>query len=133
MRKLAFITIAALVSLSACKKDDEEPVNNNPDDFRDMVVSDSFDWRSTDEVTLNVEGLVTDHPASSTLYVSKLGGAMLVKRYVSIDETFSLELTLPSTEDQLVVRFNTIVDTVDVVNGQADFSYLPDDLPGDEE
>ena len=57
MLSLLFIS-AILVS---CKDDTTDtPVNNNTDDFKDMVVDESFDWSNTQDITLSVEGLATN-------------------------------------------------------------------------
>ncbi len=131
MKKMTLFAIGALIALASCNKDgDDTPINNNPDDFKDMVVQDNFNWRTSDEVTLNEEGLPTDYPASATLKVKRITGTEIYKRFTGIDESFSIELTIPETESQVIVQFNTIVDTVDIAT--ANFSFIPKPLPGDE-
>lgn len=133
MKKLTLIAVGAFFALASCNKDgDDTPINNNPDDFKNIVVQDNFNWRTSDEVVLNVEGLPTDYPQSNTLKVKRINGAEIYKRFTSIDESFSIELTVPVTEEQIIVQFNTIVDTVDINNGSAQFSFIPKPLPGDE-
>jgi len=132
MKKLMLSLLFISAILVSCKDDTTDtPVNNNPDDFKDMVVDESFDWSNTQDITLSVEGLATNYPVTRTLYVYSADGNVLAKRLTSIDESFDLTFSSAAAAKSLIVRYNTIVDTVDVSNGQAFFSFIPDGQPGD--
>lgn len=134
MKKLMLSLLFSSALLVSCKDEPTDiPINKNPDDFKDMVVDDSFDWSNTQDITLSVEGLVTNHPVTRTLYVYNADGNVLAKRLTAINESFDLTFSSAAATHSLIVRYNTIVDTVEVSNGQASFSFIPAGQPGDEE
>lgn len=102
MKNLIWILIATLVIVTAsCQKDNDNPQPNpNSSSVKDLVVSPSFDWKTTQQVNLQLTGY-----ANSTCSISHADGTFIQKVFLKKNEPFALKLSLPVAEKKLLLDY----------------------------
>jgi hypothetical protein len=134
MKKYFIPLIAAGFLLSSCSRDNgsNNPINNNPESFEELQVSNSFDWSTTQEVTLQIEGLPNMlQTVSRVMRISNSQGKTLAKKVIRMDESSSITLELPKAQSELTVEYGTIEKTVSIQGKSARFSFIPVDNKSD--
>jgi hypothetical protein len=135
MKNIKTIIFAlALIStgLVSCKKDyisEVEASKKSIDatkvvNFKDIKVSSSFDWKSTKEVTINLQPLSTPVKINNTLIVKTEKGDVLFSKLQTMSEAFTGKILVPANLTNLVVSFGTISKTEIITNNQVNFNYM---------
>jgi hypothetical protein len=135
MKNLKTIIFAlALIStgLVSCKKDyiPEVEASRKPIDaskvvnFKDIKVSSSFDWKSTKEITINLQPLSTPVKINNTLVVKTEKGDVLFSKLQTMNEAFTGKILVPASVTNLVISFGTISKTETITNNQVNFNYM---------
>lgn len=111
---------------SGCKKElpngDPNVVPPNP---LELNVSNSFDWKTTRDITLEVTGLDVPANIKNTLQVkSKDELKIFLKNQVFMNQDYSLKFTIPSYETQVVITYGSIRKVVDVTSDVVYFNYI---------
>jgi hypothetical protein len=121
------LAIAAVV-LGACSKEVNEGVNpTTPARFDDLQVDPNFDWKTTQDVTINIEGIPTPVPVKSTLVIMDQQGRAIHKELHTMSESESISMTLPSHLKSLVVKYGSNEKEFAIQNGVVSVSFLPAD------
>jgi len=128
------ICALALIStgLVSCKKDyiSEVEASRKPIDaskvvnFKDIKVSSSFDWKSTKEITINLQPLSTPVKINNTLVVKTEKGDVLFSKLQTMNEAFTGKILVPASLTNLVISFGTISKTETITNNQVNFNYM---------
>ncbi len=126
MKKLILFFFAfAIIFASSCKKELIGPVNNGADNLNDIQVEPSFNWSTGQVVDINIIGLPTTIPVKSTLVISLNDGAVLYQCSHAMNIDVTINVTIPTTETQLLLKYGKIEYVVPVVNNHANFSFIP--------
>ncbi len=131
MKNIYPLLILVFIFLISCqKKEFEEMVENNNDpepveSMDDLIATETFDWQTTKEIELFIEGLPSPYPNATTLLVSASNGQTVYKKLVQINESFSVLLTVPSYETSLKIDCKGLKETIAIENGEAYFSFIP--------
>ncbi|MGB0175773.1 MAG: hypothetical protein ACPF9D_01320 [Owenweeksia sp.] len=128
--KKALLAGLFLSLVLSCSKDDSRQnnqVNNNPEDFTELEVSSTFDWRTTSKYSIQVTGVPTDMTQKRILQVWDSQQNVLAQRVVRLTENTTVEFTAAAGMDELTVKCGSIEKKVDVSNGKGSFNYLPED------
>lgn len=118
MKNLLLILVAAIsIFLASCQKETTEPQpNENPKSIKDLVVSPSFDWKTTRMVNLQLVGY-----ANSTCTISYPDGTPVQKVFLKKNEPFSMQLSLPAALKKLQLAY--MGQTVEIEINGSDVSY----------
>lgn len=102
MKNLALILVAAIsIILASCQKETIEPQPNpNPNSIKDLVVSPTFDWKTTRMVNLQLVGY-----ANNTCTISYPDGTPVQKVFLKKNEPMGLQLSLPTALKKLKIDY----------------------------
>jgi hypothetical protein len=127
MKRSKFIILISditIVSLTSCEKSVD--IAPNPQTNIEYIkFDDTFNWSTGSPVTLNITGLPTVVSVKNTLTISLLNGSTVFTQLHSLDQDLVINLTIPSTEKELMLKYGSATYTVPVVNNKADFSFIP--------
>ena len=115
------------VSFMSCKKDYDVTVpDKSPTPTKDMVVSSSFDWKTSKEITLNVIGMKdVNSNVSNTLYVkSSNGNLVYYKDMIIMHNDYTLKFAVPTTETKVILVYGSKTATIDLLSNTITFDYI---------
>ncbi|MBP7510446.1 MAG: hypothetical protein KA981_00875 [Bacteroidia bacterium] len=126
--KILLFTISISMALVSCKKNLPEPSPITPTikatKVGELKASESFDWKTTKDVEINIKGLNTLTPINRTLVVSTVDGKSVFYRaqqLMSLSSTISL--IIPATVTEIKVNYGTISKTVSISGNKFQFDY----------
>ncbi len=125
LKYLILITAITTVVLTGCKKSETVTPVLNPDSLNDLKASDSFDWTTATPVEMKITGLPTVLPVKSTLTISLANGTTIFSKLHQMDHNLTLNLTVPSTEKELILKYGSVTHPLVISNNQAFFSFIP--------
>lgn len=127
IRTSFLVVFGMTVLLTGCKKStiEPQPPAQNPQTLSDLKAPDSFNWSTASTVEVKITGLPTVLPVKNTLKISLSDGRVLLSRLHTMSEDLSVKVTVPSTEKKLTLRYGTLNQNVDILSGQALFSFIP--------
>ena len=129
MRYARLLSLIVLLGFffGGCSKDDNNQGNNKPKNFRQLEESRSFDWRTNQDINLQVTGLETVNPITHTMFILNQEGEAVYKELRDMNKSGMINLTLPTYMTELSVKYGAIHDTVAIQsNGSASFSFIPE-------
>lgn len=115
-----------LLVTSGCKKELSNPggdqVIDNP---LELEVSNTFDWKTTRSITLEVKGVELPVHIRNTLQVKSTDEEKVyLKNQLLMDQNYSLQLTIPAYETELLITYGSIRRTVDATSDIIHFDFL---------
>jgi hypothetical protein len=128
MKTIKLIFLISAISgmlFTSCKKSEVIAPDQPSKTLNDLKASDSFNWSTGISVALKITGLPTVVPVKSTLTVSLTNGTSLFSRLHQMDEDLTINLTVPSTEKELILQYGSVSYPVAISNNQAIFSFIP--------
>jgi|688.fasta_scaffold807336_1 hypothetical protein len=131
MKNLSILIVIVLLGLTSCKKDLLEKVTPTSQDetsnsFKQMKVGPDFDWKSSKEITLKIEGLNTITPIRETFTVSSLDNKIIFYQALqTMNVSLTTKFVVPNHIKELSVSFGTIKKVYNTQNNNIDFNYLP--------
>lgn len=122
----ALSTVFASCSKKALNPFDPSANGNNTTvtSFKDLKVSPSFGWTTTNEITLHITPLTQASNINNTLLIKTENGEVLLSKNQNMAEAFTGKILVPSTETKLVVSYGSITKTVTIINNQITFNYI---------
>lgn len=121
MRKPAKLLLLLLL-LGACHKiETAEPVNTTTD-LKEVNYPASFDWATTRQISVEIAGLTALPDIRRVLYIGSPDGVVYLRQSILINKDFSGSISIPATENQVLIRCGNIRSTVEVVDGLVSFS-----------
>jgi hypothetical protein len=129
MKNLKLIAgIALLVAASSCTKvKDVESTPNTykPGSFKEIKVADNFNWNTTNNISLNVQGFESISPIRNTFIVSSEDQKEIYFASNKLmSESFKADFDLPIHVKKIKVNFGTISKVIDVNSKTITFDYL---------
>lgn len=114
------------ISIVSCKKSDVLPDPPANKATTDMVVSSSFDWKTTKEITLNVIGMKGVNPnVKNTLQIkSSNGDVIYYNDVIFMSSNYVLNFAVPSTETKVIIIYGTKNQIIDLVSNSINFDYI---------
>jgi hypothetical protein len=126
MKNLKSIILLLSISLfvfSGCMKDEIVPLL--PKSLNELNADDTFTWTTANSVEIQITGLPTVIPVRSTLSILLSDGTNLYSEFHLMSENLSLNLPIPSSENQLVLKYGSMVYPLVISNGKVEFSFIP--------
>lgn len=129
MKNLALVLLVSTFGLMSCQKkvSSDPPVDPSPESFTEMQINSSFNWNTTTDFTIKVEGLPTDMQAKRTLVVQDMSGNVLFKKVVRLTDDDILEFRAPTALAKVKVLCGSIQKEVEFTNQRGDFNFLPEE------
>lgn len=129
MKNLKLIAgIALLVAASSCTKVkdvESTPNTSKPASFKEIKVADNFNWNTTNNISLNVQGFESISPIRNTFIVSSEDQKeVYFASNTLMSESFKAEIALPIHVKKIKVNFGTIIKLIDVNSNNLNFDYL---------
>lgn len=129
MKNLKLIAgIALLIAASSCTKvKDVESTPNTykPGSFKEIKVADNFNWNTTNNISLSVQGFESISPIRNTFIVSSEDQKeVYFASNTLMSESFTTNIDLPSHVKQVRVTFGSISKVLDVNAKNINFDYL---------
>ena len=129
MRTKRLLSAVVLIGFffGACSKDDNNPTNpTTPNSFQELNVAPTFDWSTSSELSLNIQGLPTVNPINRTLVILDQEGRVVHKETWQMSASGVVNLNLPAYMSEITVRYGAIEKVVAIEsNGTASFSFIP--------
>jgi len=92
--------------------------------FKDLKVSPSFGWTTTNEITLHIIPLAQASNVNNTLLIKMENGEVLFSKNQNMAEACTEKILVPSTETKLVVSYGSISKTQTIDHNQITFDYI---------
>lgn len=112
------LILFAFSTLTSCRKDriaDITPINT---DIKSIEVTDQFDWKTTKDVQVILEG-----PVTSLVEIIGQEGFVYHKAYLIQNQLYDVNLTIPAFEKQLTIRYYGKLVTIDVDKTQLTYKF----------
>lgn len=101
------------------------PNTSKPTNFKEIKVSDNFTWKTTNSITINVQGFESISPITNTFIISSEDQKdVYYSSNTLMSESFKANFDLPIHVKKLNVNFGTISKVIDVNNNELTFDYL---------
>jgi hypothetical protein len=114
--KIFLVALFGLVALSSCQKDViPDPA---PQTMNDLVISNNFNWKTTADYTLTVQG-----PISRVISVTSDEGAVYKKGMLMANQSLVVNLTLPSYQKTISLRYNGQVIVLPLSSNSLTYSF----------
>jgi hypothetical protein len=125
MKKYAILlTGLSLLALASCQKD---PIikPEKPTSIEELKISASFDWKTTQKVRVQVQGLQVPVEVKRTIVISDGQKVQFYKGLQDINANVTYDLVIPAYLKELTISFGTISKTLMIQNGNVVFNYIP--------
>jgi hypothetical protein len=130
MRNLSILIALALLGLTSCKKDLLERVTPTSQvatttAFKQMKANQNFNWKSSKEITLKIEGLKTIAPVKGTFTVSSLDNKIVFYQALqSMSENVTTKFVVPNHIKEISISFGSIQKAYNTQSNSINFSYV---------
>jgi hypothetical protein len=108
------LTISALIAFLfiSCEVDGDVNGNNNNntnelDSFKNLEVTDTFDWKTSSDYTINFNGIPVTSQVKRPLIIKTGSGEVIRSMNISLSDNFSIDLRVPSKEQNLMLSWGT--------------------------
>lgn len=128
LRPIILLAGLAVIMITSCKKSEipePAPAPVQPTTLSDMKAPDSFNWSTGQVVTVKITGLPTVIPVKNVLSVSLLDGTRLFSRMHQMDQELTIKVQIPALEKKLLLSYGAAMETIDIKDGIAQFSFIP--------
>lgn len=131
MKNISLLLAIVVLGMTSCKKDLIEKAGPAPTSsvskFSEIKASETFDWKTSKEYTLQVTGMNTIADANGTFKVTSLDGKIIFYQAAhKMNESFTSKFKVPSHIKDLTLSFGSIRKNVSTVNTNIQFNYLPE-------
>lgn len=128
MKKISFLIALAVLGLASCKKDTNDKTEPTPSavtNFNELKTSQSFDWRTSKEITINIAGLQTMSPVVGTFKVTSTDGkTTFYQALQAMDYSGSVKVNVPSHITDININFGSVQKTFTTSQSTINFDYL---------
>jgi hypothetical protein len=119
---LAFISILSLLG-SCTKFEVPEKKIGATQNFKELKVEDSFEWKTTKNIQLKVTGLETINPVRGNFSIKDLNGNFIMEESRLMSESFNLDFEIPTKEKKIIVQFGSLTKEIEVNSDELSFDY----------
>ena len=129
MRKLLLLGILCAGMFSCSKEDSNSGVTGNPNvnSFGEMHINPNFDWETSHNILLKVDGLSSGPSVKHFLVVTDPSGQEIYRTLTAVTSSHHLSIPLADQYKEVVVSFGSISKSVEVKNRRASFDYAKAD------
>ena len=122
---MVLATFVAIFALTGCNKNEDPVVPTDPETIFDLKINSEFDWKTTKALSVNVTGLPVPETVKNTLLIrSEDGKAVYYNNQHPMNQTFSVDVAVPSYLKKIVISYGTISKTMDITGNTLEFNYI---------
>jgi|GEM_PF-2003399 len=126
LRIMALI-IPGIVFFTSCVEqpleDDNRLVGPSTESIEDLKVSEFFDWKTTNEITVSIEGLSMNVGVDQRLSLLTSEGTEIFAGSHKMHENFQMTFDLPSDVDVIVMKYGAAEKSSEINNKVASFNF----------
>lgn len=123
MKKIILLFLLIGMFISCKKVDDVAP--EPPKTTKDLVVSSSFNWKTSEDITLNIVGMKDINPnISNILYVKSPNGIVYYKDQFIMANDYVVVFNVPQTENRIIISYGSKTKTIDLIGNNITFDYI---------
>ena len=127
MKKLMIIAAIAIAGLSSCKKslmESYSPKTPKASKVSELKARETFKWKTSKSLVLNVAGINTLTPISRTLVVSSVDGKTIYHSSLQLMSTSSeINLVVPATNKEVLISYGKIKKVIPTSSNMLQFDY----------
>lgn len=125
MKKIIFSILLISVIFVSCKKNDNVVIEK-PKSTKDLVANSTFDWKTTENISLNIIGMKEINPnIKNTLMIKSIyGDTTYYKDILYMNNDYVLNFVVPSIEKSIVIIYGSKIDTIDLTSNTINFDYI---------
>lgn len=125
-KKLHYLVIVSILSLlSSCTKF-EVPKKKigSTQNFKELKVEESFEWKTTKNIQLKVSGIETIIPVRDNFSIKNIDGNLILEESRLMSESFIINLEIPITEKKIIVEFGSLIKEIEINSAELSFEYI---------
>ncbi len=127
--QLSAILFISILAFTSCSDELEQPrgFSKGAKNLNELKVSPNFNWSTAQAIEITITGLPVLQgvsPAKATL-ILKGEKEIYYSGFHAINENLSLNISVPSTERSINLKFGAIEQTASIQNNKLSFSYIP--------
>jgi hypothetical protein len=125
-KKLQYLAFVAILSLmgSCTKFEVPEKKIGTTQNFKELKVEESFEWKTTQNIELKVTGLETISPVRANFSIKNHDGNLILEESRLMSESFDLNLEIPVTEKKIIVQFGSLLKEIEINSNKLIFEYI---------
>jgi hypothetical protein len=126
--QLMTLLIPVIVLFSSCVEqpleDDTRIAGPSEDTIEDLKVSEFFEWKTTQEITVNIEGLPVDVGVNRKLALLNASGEEIFAGSHKMHEDFEMTFDLPQNINTITMKYGAIEKTAEIIGKSVAFDFL---------
>ncbi|OYU96029.1 MAG: hypothetical protein CFE21_06355 [Bacteroidetes bacterium B1(2017)] len=126
-KKFLFLLLASTLIMVSCKKNLQEsatPSIAKASKVSELKASETFKWKTSKSLVLNVAGINTLTPINRTLIVSSLDGKSIYYSSLQLmSATTIINLVVPATNTEVLVTYGKIKKVIPISGNILQFDY----------
>ncbi len=125
-KKLHYLVFVSILSLlgSCTKFEVPEKKIGTTQNFKELKVEESFEWKTTKNIQLKVTGLETINPVRGNFSIKNHEGNLILEESRLMSESFELNLEIPITEKKIIVQFGSLIKEIEINSTELNFEYI---------
>ncbi len=125
-KKLHYLVIVSILSLlgSCTKFEVPEKKIGSTQNFKELKVEESFEWKTTKNIQLKVSGIETIIPVRDNFSIKNIDGNLILEESRLMSESFIINLEIPITEKKIIVEFGSLIKEIEINSAELSFEYI---------
>lgn len=92
--------------------------------FKELKVEESFEWKTTKNIQLKVSGKETIIPVRDNFSIKNIDGNLIQEESRLMSESFIINLEIPITEKKIIVEFGSLIKEIEINSAELSFEYI---------
>jgi len=122
------LIIPGIVFFTSCVEqpleDDNRLVGPSAESIENLKISEFFEWKTTSEITVNIEGLPMDVGVNRKLALITESGEEIFAGSHKMDEDFEMAFDLPQDINTITMKYGQIEKTAEIIGKEVSFDFL---------
>ncbi|WP_154855075.1 hypothetical protein [Cyclobacterium xiamenense] len=127
----AWIVLPALLLFSCVEEPLEQQPSTQTENIEELQATAVFDWKTSDKITVTVEGLDVDVAVNRKLTLETETGDEFFAGAQAMSEDFEMTFDLPSHVTAVTMKYGAIEQEREIVDNRVAFDFIVD--MGDED
>jgi hypothetical protein len=125
-KKLHYLVIVSILSLlgSCTKFEVPEKKIGTTQNFKELKVEESFEWKTTKNIQLKISGIETIIPVRDNFSIKNIDGNLILEESRLMSESFIINLEIPITEKKIIVEFGSLIKEIEINSAELSFEYI---------
>ncbi|MDN3689698.1 hypothetical protein [Cyclobacterium jeungdonense] len=120
----ALAVFATLFFASCVDEPIERPVGSQTENIEALQASGTFDWKTSEKITVEIEGLAIDVDVNRKLTLETGSGDEFFGGAQAMNEDFEMTFDLPAHVTEVTMKYGTIEQKKEISKNQVSFSFV---------